>query len=153
MQHLDRAEYYAGRYPLALALAPDGRRHAGRGPQAVRLAVNGEARALGKLGRCRAAERAIAEAYAVLDRLPPEPDMTPCNSFGLYSAARAASALLRPCATTMPSRAENVCRGTSIQSVHRLVPEPVGGFMPPRRHPFWLLNARSDTKSVQQVGP
>ncbi|MFY1652150.1 hypothetical protein ACN27J_14795 [Solwaraspora sp. WMMB762] len=85
------AEFYDGQYRKALAYAVDGRRFAGRGPQAVRLAVNGEARAHAKLGQKQEAEQAIGTAYEVLPDLSPEPGMSSCVSFGLYSEARVAS--------------------------------------------------------------
>ncbi|HEV7899970.1 MAG TPA: helix-turn-helix domain-containing protein [Planosporangium sp.] len=82
-------EYYAGHYDRALELAKDGRRYAGSGPQAVRLIINGEARALGKLNQ--PVDEAVDRAYELLTTFPPEPGMTPCISFGLYSEARVAS--------------------------------------------------------------
>ena len=85
------AEFYAGNYREALAFAQDGRRFAGAGRQAVRIAVNGEARAHGMLGDRRAVTRAVGDAYDLLGTLSPEPGMTPCISFGVYSEARAAS--------------------------------------------------------------
>ncbi|WP_147456991.1 hypothetical protein [Micromonospora pisi] len=84
-------EYYAASYGQALELARDGRCYAGGGQQAVRLAVNGEARALGKLGERSAVDRAIGEAYDLLDAFPRQAGMTPCISFGLYSEARTAA--------------------------------------------------------------
>lgn len=85
------AEFYAGNYREALAFAEDGRRYASTGRQAVRLVVNGEARAHGKLGDRRAVTKAVAEAYELLGAFAPEPGMTPCISFGVYSEARTAS--------------------------------------------------------------
>ncbi|ROO51174.1 hypothetical protein EDC02_6042 [Micromonospora sp. Llam0] len=84
-------EFYDGQYRKALAYAVDGRRFAGRGAQTVRLAVNGEARAHAKLGQTQEAEQAIGTAYEVLSDLSPEPGMSSCVSFGLYSEARVAS--------------------------------------------------------------
>jgi transcriptional regulator with XRE-family HTH domain len=43
-------EYYAGDFTAAANLAVDGLQYAGDGPQAVRLLINGQARALAKLG-------------------------------------------------------------------------------------------------------
>jgi hypothetical protein len=82
-------EYYTGQYDRALELALDDQRYAANGPQAVRLLINGEARALGKLGR--SVDRAIGKAYDLLSAFPPESGITPCISFGLYSEARVAS--------------------------------------------------------------
>ncbi len=85
-------EYYDGRYDRALELAVDGQRYAKAGHQAVRLMINGEARALAKLGgEPLAVERVVGQAYELLTAFPLEPGMTPCISFGLYSEARVAS--------------------------------------------------------------
>src|SRR5207245_1673735 len=51
--------YYQRRYTDALELARDGQRHAQSGPQTIRLAVNGEARALGRLGDRRGVATAL----------------------------------------------------------------------------------------------
>lgn len=85
------AEFYAGNYREALAFAEDGRRYAGTGRQAVRLAVNGEARAHGRLSDRRAVTKAVGDAYDLLGAFTPEPGMTPCISFDVYSEARTAS--------------------------------------------------------------
>ncbi|TDC66077.1 hypothetical protein E1258_03665 [Micromonospora sp. KC207] len=85
------AEFYAGNYRDALVFAQDGRRFAGAGRQAVRLAVNGEARAHGRLGDRRAVDKTVGDAYDLLADFSPEPGMTPCISFGVYSEARTAS--------------------------------------------------------------
>jgi transcriptional regulator with XRE-family HTH domain len=81
--------YYTGDYEHALELSLDGQRYAGSSPQAVRLIINGEARALGKLNR--PVDKAVGKAYELLTTFPPEPGMSPCISFGLYSEARVAS--------------------------------------------------------------
>ena len=68
--------YYQKRYRDALELALDGQRHAHGGPQAIRLAVNGEARALGRLGDRRGVDEAVERAYAPSPKsncLPPSP--------------------------------------------------------------------------------
>jgi transcriptional regulator with XRE-family HTH domain len=83
------AEYYSGNYRQALEYAVDGQRYAGTGPQAVRLIINGEARALGKLNQ--PVDMAVGRAYELLHRFPPEPGMSSCISFGVYSEARVAS--------------------------------------------------------------
>lgn len=59
-------EYYAGRYMEALAFAHDGQRLQPDGPQMVRLLVNGEARALGRLGDEVGARRAVDRSYQLL---------------------------------------------------------------------------------------
>jgi tetratricopeptide (TPR) repeat protein len=84
-------EYYAGDYQAAVDLARDGQRYAMDGPQAVRLAINGEARALGKLGDTAGVHVAVQRGYDLLDRNAPVNGVSPCISFGGYSLARAAS--------------------------------------------------------------
>ena len=83
--------YYQKRYPEALELARDGQRHAHAGPQTIRLAVNGEARALGRLGDRRGVDEAVERAYAGASRLPPRTGMSPCISLEPYSEARVAA--------------------------------------------------------------
>jgi hypothetical protein len=83
--------YYQKRYTDALELARDGQRHADGGPQAIRLAVNGEARALGRLGDRRGVDEAVERAYVGVSRLPPRAGMSPCLSFEPYSEARVAA--------------------------------------------------------------
>lgn len=83
--------YYAGDYQAAADLAGDGQRYARGGPQSVRLAVNGEARALARLGDARGTDEAVNRAYQVMGRYEPVGGVSPCISFGMYSAARTAS--------------------------------------------------------------
>ncbi|MGH2709466.1 MAG: XRE family transcriptional regulator, partial [Actinomycetota bacterium] len=83
--------YYQKRYADALEAARDGQRHARRGPQAIRLAINGEARALGRLGDRRGVDEAVERAYARLSELPARGGLTPCISFEPYSEARVAA--------------------------------------------------------------
>jgi transcriptional regulator with XRE-family HTH domain len=85
------AAFYSGNYRQALMFADDGRRYAGTGPQAVRLAINGQARALGKLGERTLVDRRVGESFEMLGDLPIEFGMSPCISFGTYSEARVAS--------------------------------------------------------------
>src|SRR5258705_13907070 len=63
--------YYQKGSPEALELARDGQRYAHGGPQTIRLAVNGEARALGRLGDRRGVDEAVERAGAGVSRLPP----------------------------------------------------------------------------------
>ena len=84
-------EYYAGNYRRSFELAHEGLELAGTGPQRVRLLINGEARALGKLGDEAGVHAAVEQAYQVLDYLPEVPGVSPCVSFGGYSRARLAS--------------------------------------------------------------
>jgi hypothetical protein len=83
--------YYQQRFPDALELARDGQRHAHGGPQSIRLAVNGEARALGRLGDRRGVDEAVERAYAGVSRLPSRAGMSSCISLEPYSAARVAA--------------------------------------------------------------
>ena len=84
-------EYYDGNYSRAVELAHDGLNLAGNGPQRVRLLINGEARALGKLGDEAGVHAAVEQAYRALDQLPEIPGVCSCVSFGGYSRARMAS--------------------------------------------------------------
>lgn len=84
-------EYYAGDYTKSFELAREGLMLAGSGPQRVRLLINGEARALGKLGDAHGVHAAVEQAYAAVDQLPDVPGVSPCVSFGGYSRARLAS--------------------------------------------------------------
>ena len=84
-------EYYAGRYPVALDFARDGQRHAHNSPQSIRLAVNGEARALGKLGDAAGVDEAVGRALDLLDRFPPVADQDGRSlSPGPYTRAQVA---------------------------------------------------------------
>jgi len=84
-------EYYAGDYQAALDLAREGRRLARGTADEIRLAVNGEARALGRLGDRPGVDRAVGEAFALAERYSLPPGMSPCMSFEPYSSARIAA--------------------------------------------------------------
>ncbi|MBL7499878.1 helix-turn-helix transcriptional regulator [Frankia sp. CNm7] len=84
-------EYYAGDYWAALDLARDGRRLAHGSAEEIRLAVNGEARALGRLGDRAGVDRAVGEAFALAERYSLPAGMSPCLSFEPYSVARIAA--------------------------------------------------------------
>jgi transcriptional regulator with XRE-family HTH domain len=84
-------EYYAGDYRRSVELAREGLVFAGAGPQRARLLINGEARALGKLGDTAGVHLAVEQAYAALDQHPEIPGVSSCVSFGGYSRARLAS--------------------------------------------------------------
>jgi hypothetical protein len=84
-------EYYGGRFVESLEFARDGRRYNPRGPQAIRLAVNGEARALARLGRRSEVDRAVDDGLALLADVPDGGGrMSASLSFGPYCAARVA---------------------------------------------------------------
>ncbi|WP_322769231.1 helix-turn-helix transcriptional regulator [Frankia sp. Cr1] len=81
-------EYYAGNYQAALEFACEGRRLAAGSGQSIRLAVNGEARALGRLGDRDGVGKAVGEAFELAERHPVPGGMSPCISFEPYSVAR-----------------------------------------------------------------
>lgn len=84
-------EYYGGRFVESLEFARDGRRYNAHGPQAIRLAVNGEARALARLGRRSEVDRAVDDGLALLADQPDTGGrMSASLSFGPYCAARVA---------------------------------------------------------------
>jgi hypothetical protein len=80
--------YYEGDYRWAVELAREGLQLAGGGPQTIRLLVNGEARALAKLGDDLGAKQAIEGAFVAAARHGVRDGMSPCLSFGPYSDAR-----------------------------------------------------------------
>jgi hypothetical protein len=84
-------EYYAGNYQAALEFAQEGRRVAAGSSQAIRLVVNGEARALGRLGDSDGVDAAVADAFELAERHPLPGGMSPCISFEPYSVARIAA--------------------------------------------------------------
>jgi hypothetical protein len=84
-------EYYSGSYDSALAYALDGQRFAANGPHAVRLALNGEARALGKLGDRRGVDEAVDRGFAILEAHPAATEVSPSLSTEIYCVARAAA--------------------------------------------------------------
>jgi hypothetical protein len=85
------AAYYMGRFDEALEFARAGQHAARSGPQAIRLAVNGEARALGRLGDRRGVDEAVDRAFLLAEVIPVPTGLTPCISFEPYSTARIAA--------------------------------------------------------------
>lgn len=83
--------YYEGDFRSAAGLASDGLRYEGKGPQAIRLLINGEARALAKLGDEPGTRLAIDGALSLTARHGVREGMSPCLSFGPYSEARTIS--------------------------------------------------------------
>ena len=81
----------AGDHRRAADLARKGVDLAGTGSQQVRLLVNGQARALGKLGNATGVHAAVEQAYQAVDRMPDIRGVSPCVSFGGYSRSRLAS--------------------------------------------------------------
>ncbi|MEO3749570.1 hypothetical protein [Streptomyces sp. B6B3] len=80
--------YYAGRYAEADACAAAAVERSPQAAQAIRLLVNGRARALGKLGDRKAADRAIGQALDLTARHDVPAGLTPCMSFQPYGQAR-----------------------------------------------------------------
>jgi transcriptional regulator with XRE-family HTH domain len=87
-------EYYAGNYHDALAYAQDGQRLSRGGPQSVRLALNGEARALARLGGPGSAsdvDDAVGRGFELLNNVPAADGVSPSLSVDIYCPARAAA--------------------------------------------------------------
>lgn len=84
-------EYYAGQFHDALGYAQDGLNRSPQGVHAVRLAVNGQARALARLGDGQGVEHAIDHGWSVLnERSAPDVELTASLTTGVYCVARAA---------------------------------------------------------------
>lgn len=100
-------EYYAGRYHEALRFAQAGLSLGVSGPQRVRLEVNGVAGALGKLGDVSGVERAVDEAYKVMDRNSAAGGNASSISLEKYSSAQVAgNAATAYLSLRMPDRVE-----------------------------------------------
>ena len=84
-------EYYGHNYHDALAYARDGQRFARGGPQSVRLAVNGEARALSRMGDRYGVDEAVNRGLALLECLPAPDGLSPSLAVGVYCKARASA--------------------------------------------------------------
>jgi transcriptional regulator with XRE-family HTH domain len=99
--------YYRGDFHEALAYARDGLKRAPAGPQSVRLTVNGEARALARLGDSYGVDAAVERAFVLLGRFPIHPAVSPSLATDTYcptrAAANAATAYL---ALGMPNKVE-----------------------------------------------
>ena len=83
--------YYQGDYRRAAELAREGRELANGGPQSIRLLINGEARALAKLGDSDGTDRAVEQALELSAQFGKPDGMSPCLSFNAYSNARTIS--------------------------------------------------------------
>jgi transcriptional regulator with XRE-family HTH domain len=84
-------EYYAGNYHDALAYAQDGQILGGCGRHSVRLALNGEARALARLGDNHGVDEAVDRGFTMLEELPTASGVSPSLALGVYCSARAAA--------------------------------------------------------------
>lgn len=80
--------YYAGQYHDALAYARDGQRRAPGGPQSIRLAVNGEARALARLGDAYGVDDAIERGFALVQEQTGQSTVSASLSIEPYCIAR-----------------------------------------------------------------
>ncbi|MEU5900287.1 hypothetical protein [Streptomyces venezuelae] len=81
--------YYMGDYRLSYEAAEAGVALAPDSPQAIRLLVNGQARALARLGDGKSAGYAVARALSLSERQAKLPvGITSCISFQPYSYAR-----------------------------------------------------------------
>ena len=83
--------YYAGDYRTALELARDGQRAARGGVHSIRLAINGEARALARLGDHYGVDNAVERAFQLLDAYPAGESVSPSLTLGAYCHARSAA--------------------------------------------------------------
>ncbi|MFY1703003.1 helix-turn-helix domain-containing protein [Micromonospora sp. WMMA1923] len=83
--------FYSGDYHDSLAYAQDGLRHAGTGPHRTRLAINGEARALARLGDHRGVDRAVDHAFSTLSNQPSDGVVSTSLAVGPYCQARTAA--------------------------------------------------------------
>ncbi len=81
--------YYAGDYHEALAYAEDGQRRAPRSPHGVRLALNGEARALARLGDTYGVDDAVDRGFTLLNDFPAVTEVSASLNLGVYCLARA----------------------------------------------------------------
>jgi hypothetical protein len=83
--------YYGGHYHDALAFARDGYRRAPGSSQTVRLAINGEARALARLGDRAGVDNAVDRAFAALGQHTVGADVSPSLALTAYCPARTAA--------------------------------------------------------------
>lgn len=83
--------YYSGDHHDALAYARNGQQLADGGVQSVRLAINGEARALARLGDTYGVDEAVDRGMRILDQLPAAAGVSPSLSLDVYCHARAAA--------------------------------------------------------------
>ncbi|WDZ82670.1 helix-turn-helix domain-containing protein [Micromonospora cathayae] len=90
--------FYTGNHRDALAYAEDGLRHAGTGPHRIRLTINGQARALARLGDRHGVDRAVDRAFHLLTEYPSAGQVSASLTLGPYcptrTAANAATAYL-----------------------------------------------------------
>ncbi|MCZ7421906.1 helix-turn-helix transcriptional regulator [Verrucosispora sp. WMMA2121] len=83
--------FYTGDYHDALAYAQDGLRRANASPHRLRLTINGEARALARLGDRYGVDRAVDRAFTMLSDHPPGGEVSASLTLGPYCPARTAA--------------------------------------------------------------
>jgi transcriptional regulator with XRE-family HTH domain len=83
--------FYTGDYHDALAYAQDGLRDADTSPHRIRLAINGEARALARLGDRYGVDKAVDRAFTMLPDYPSSPQVSASLALGPYCQARTAA--------------------------------------------------------------
>ncbi|RQW97565.1 helix-turn-helix domain-containing protein [Micromonospora inaquosa] len=83
--------FYAGDYHDALAYAQDGLRRGGTSAQRIRLTINGQARALARLGDRYGVDRAVDHAFTMLSDYPAGSSVSASLALGPYCPARTAA--------------------------------------------------------------
>ncbi|MER6756597.1 helix-turn-helix transcriptional regulator [Micromonospora echinofusca] len=83
--------FYAGEYHDALAYAQDGLRRAGTSGHRIRLTINGQARALARLGDRYGVDRAVDRAFTMLSDHPTGSAVSESLTLGPYCQARTAA--------------------------------------------------------------
>ncbi|MFC0504968.1 helix-turn-helix domain-containing protein [Micromonospora costi] len=83
--------FYAGEYHDALAFAQDGLRRAGNSPHRLRLTINGQARALARLGDRYGVDSAVDRAFTLVAEQPSDAQVSESLTFGPYCHARTAA--------------------------------------------------------------
>ncbi|MEV4384297.1 helix-turn-helix transcriptional regulator [Micromonospora sp. NPDC049580] len=83
--------FYAGDYHDALAYAQDGLRRGGTSGHRIRLTINGQARALARLGDRYGVDRAVDHAFTMLSDYPAGSSVSASLALGPYCPARTAA--------------------------------------------------------------
>ncbi|MER7471716.1 helix-turn-helix transcriptional regulator [Micromonospora sp. NPDC000018] len=83
--------FYTGEYHDALAYAQDGLRRAGTSPHRIRLTINGQARALARLGDRYGVDSAVDRAFTMLSDYPSVTQVSTSLDLGPYCQARTAA--------------------------------------------------------------
>ncbi|MEU8388848.1 helix-turn-helix transcriptional regulator [Micromonospora sp. NPDC048843] len=83
--------FYAGDYHDALAYAQDGLRRGGASGHRIRLTINGQARALARLGDRYGVDRAVDHAFTMLSDYPASSSVSASLALDPYCPARTAA--------------------------------------------------------------